>query len=235
MARVTKRPADEVVVDDTTMADDGTVVQEPVYAETVETADGRVVDRDRVTRVSDADTRDDMLARERDAFGGMKFGTAFFGWLTALGVGVLLTAIVAAVATAIGLSTDDAVVSIRTLGITGLIVVAVVLFVAYLAGGYVAGRMARFSGAAQGFAVWLWAVIAAVLLAILGVVLGDRFDVLSNLDAFPRIPLAADDLTVTGIITAVVFAVIALVGALLGGMAGMAYHRRVDRAGVEID
>jgi hypothetical protein len=234
MARVTKRPADEVVVDDTTMADDGTVVQEPVYAETVDTADGRVVDRDRVTRLSDADTRDDMLARERDAFGGMKFGTAFFGWLTALGVGVLLTAIVAAVATAIGLSTDDAVVSIRTLGITGLIVVAVVLFVAYLAGGYVAGRMARFSGAAQGFAVWLWAIIAAVLLAILGVALGDRFDVLSNLDAFPRIPLAAEDLTVTGIITAVVFAAIALVGALLGGMAGMAYHRRVDRAGVDV-
>ena len=104
-------------------------------------------------------------------------------------------------------------------------------FVAYLAGGYVAGRMARFSGAKQGFAVWLWAIIAAVVLGVLGAILGAQYDVLSNLDAFPRIPLTADDLTVAGVVTAVVFAAIALVGAILGGLAGMRYHRRVDRVG----
>jgi hypothetical protein len=243
MARVTKKPETETVVEDDAVVDDtvtdtGTHVAapgDPEYVETVETADGRVVDRERVARdavVADADAREDVLAREREEFGGMRFGTAFFGWLTALGTGVLLTAVIAAVGTALGLSADDTVVSARGLGIIGVVTVAIVMFVAYLAGGYVAGRMARFSGARQGFAVWLWALIAAVVLGVLAIVLGAKFDVLANLDTFPRIPLAGDDITLAGIITAIVFALITLVGALLGGLAGMRYHRRVDRAGV---
>ncbi|HEV7742251.1 MAG TPA: hypothetical protein VGO65_07510 [Pseudolysinimonas sp.] len=236
MARVTKAPADEVVVDDTA----GAHVAAPTdreYVETVQTADGRVVDREVAARevvATDAETRDEVLAREKAEFGGMKFGSAFFGWLTAAGTGVLLTALIAAIGTAMGLGNDNTVVSARALGIGGAIALAVVMFVAYLAGGYVAGRMARFSGARQGFAVWLWAIIAAVVLGLLGAVLGARFDVLSNLDAFPRIPISGDDLTLAGIITAVVFAAISLVGAILGGLAGMRYHRRVDRAGVVV-
>ncbi|MEO8261009.1 MAG: hypothetical protein ABI566_00455 [Pseudolysinimonas sp.] len=240
MARVTKPTNDDdvVVVDNTT---------DPAYVEPVTAADTRVVDRDvvepavvepavaepAVVEREVVDT-DDVYDRERAEFGGMKFGSAFFGWLTALGMGVLLTAIVAAIGTALGMSADDAQVSARALGVGGAIAVAVVLFIAYLAGGYVAGRMARFSGARQGFAVWLWAVIAAVVLGVLGLVLGARFDVMSNLDAFPRIPLFGDDVTAAGIITAVIFAAIALVGAILGGLAGMRYHRRVDRAGAAV-
>ena len=33
--------------------------------------------------------------RQRDEFGGINWGAAFFGWIVALGIGVLLTAIVA--------------------------------------------------------------------------------------------------------------------------------------------
>lgn len=226
MARVTKHPNDDVVVDTVT-------AEEPTHSDAVETADARMVDRTPVVErrvVVDRDS-DHTLAREEAEFGGMKFGSAFFGWLTAAGTGVLLTALVAAIGTAVGLATDDTVVSARGLGVVGAVAVAVVLFVAYVAGGYVAGRMARFSGARQGFAVWLWAVIAAVVLGVLGVILGARFDVLSNLDAFPRLPLAGNDATVVGITSAVVFAAIALVGAILGGLAGMRYHRRVDRVG----
>ena len=39
-------------------------------------------------------------------------------------------------------------------------------------------------------------------------------------------------LTIGGIILAVGVVVASLIGALLGGLAGMHYHRRVDRAGV---
>ena len=58
-----------------------------------------------------------------------------------------------------------------------------------------------------------------------------KWDILGNLDSFPRIPMA-DSATTTGIITAVVAAVITLGGAILGGMAGMKYHRRVDSVGL---
>ena len=198
--------------------------------------DPNVVERDVVVD-DDVDTRDEIRAAERSQFGGIKFGSAFFGWLTASGLAVLLTALVAAIGTAAGLSAEDVgdgVARVTTLGIAGAIGAAIVVFIAYFAGGYVAGRMARFSGAAQGFAVWLWAIIIAVLAALLGWALGDRFNILGNLDAFPRIP-SADELTVPGIITAVVLALIPLLAAVLGGMAGMRYHRRVDRAGLVDD
>ena len=45
-------------------------------------------------------TREQVLAREKEQFGGMKFGSAFFGWLTATGTAVILTALLAATGTA---------------------------------------------------------------------------------------------------------------------------------------
>ena len=41
-----------------------------------------------------------MVGREKDAFGGMKFGSCFFGWLTASGTAVLLVALVTGVGAA---------------------------------------------------------------------------------------------------------------------------------------
>src|SRR5688572_30016936 len=52
-------------------------------------------------------TRDHMhaaRARQRDEFGGINWGAAFFGWLVAVGLGSLLLGIVAAAGTAIGLT-----------------------------------------------------------------------------------------------------------------------------------
>jgi hypothetical protein len=91
--------------------------------------------------------------------------------------------------------------------------------------------MARFNGAKQGLMVWIWALIAAIVVAVLGLVAGQQFNVLANLNSFPRIPINEGQLTTTSIIAAVVVAVVALVGAVLGGLAGMHFHRKVDRAG----
>ena len=113
------------------------------------------------------------------------------------------------------------------------IVLLVVLFVAYYCGGYVAGRMARFDGAKQGVAVWLWALFIAIVVALLGAVVGSEFNVLADLNSFPRIPVGEGDLSTGGIIAAVVVAVTSLAGAVLGGLAGMRFHRRVDRAGFD--
>ena len=46
------------------------------------------------------------MAREKEQFGGIKIGSAFFGWLAATGMAVLLTALVAAAGTAVGLATN---------------------------------------------------------------------------------------------------------------------------------
>lgn len=185
-------------------------------------------------------TREGVVAREKEQFGGMKFGSAFFGWLTATGTAVILIALLASTGTAIGLgngvSTDDvantANSNASTIGIVGGIVLAVILLVAYFCGGYVAGRMARFNGVKQGLAVWLWAIIIAIVLAVVGLIAGSQFDVLAKMQAFPRLPLNEGALTVGSIITAVVALIVSLIGALLGGLAGMRFHRRVDKAGL---
>jgi hypothetical protein len=194
---------------------------------------------DRFDRPTD---RKSVVSRQRQEHGGVKIGSAFFGFLTATGVGVLLTALVAAAGTAIGLSTTggDAVGaaseaasgSASTIGIVGGIVLLVILFVAYYCGGYVASRMARFDGIKQGFAVWVWALLVAVVIAVLGTVAGDKYDILARLDSFPRIPVSEGDLTTGGIIAAVAVVVASLAGALLGGLAGMRFHRMVDRTGL---
>ncbi len=181
-------------------------------------------------------TRETVVAREKEQFGGIQIGSAFFGWLAATGTAVLLTALVAAAGTAVGLATNtDVNVAVtsgnETMGLVGVIVLLVILFVAYYCGGYVAGRMARFNGAKQGFMVWVWAIIAAVVVAILGLVAGQKYNILANLNSFPRIPVNEGQLNTMSIIAAVVIAAVALVGAVLGGLAGMHFHRKVDRAG----
>ena len=119
-----------------------------------------------------------------------------------------------------------------TLGVAGGIILLVVLLVAYYCGGYVAGRMARFNGVKQGIAVWVWAIVIVLLLALATAVLGDKFDVLDQVGGFPRLPVGGNNMTTGGIIAAVIALVAALVGAILGGLAGMRFHRKVDKAGL---
>ena len=184
--------------------------------------------------------RQEVVGREKEEFGGFKFGSAFFGWLTATGTAVLLTALVGGAGAALGLgeldSTGEATNAVgqnaETIGLIGAIAVLVVLFVAYYCGGYVAGRMARFSGAKQGLAVWLWAIVIAIVVAIVGAIAGSNLNVLANLNAFPRLPINEGTLTLAGILTAVAALVVSLLGAVLGGLAGMRFHRRVDRVGL---
>ena len=184
--------------------------------------------------------RQSVVEREKEQYGGVKIGSAFFGWLTATGTAVLLTALAAAAGTAVGVANntdvqeaaDQAASDPATVGLVGGIVLLVILFVAYYCGGYVAGRMARFNGAKQGVAVWLWAVVIAIAVAVLAAVAGDQFNVLGQLNSFPRIPLSEGDVTTGGIITLLAIAVASLVGAILGGLAGMRFHRKVDRTGL---
>jgi hypothetical protein len=174
-----------------------------------------------------------VVAEQRERFGGMKVGACFFGWLTATGTAVILTALLTAVGAGVGLArdlNDQALASAQTVGLVGGIVLLGIIFVAYLAGGYVAGRMARFNGVKQGVGVWLWAIIIAVVVAILTAIAGTRFNILSSLNGFPRLPLNEGQMTTGGIIVALLVVAVALVGAILGGLTGMRFHRRVDSA-----
>jgi MFS family permease len=194
---------------------------------TRETSGSRTAERATPERLTAAPDLDEVRRRQREEYGGLSWGSAFFGWLVAVGVATLLIALLSAAGAAVGLTdTDDG----GTIGIVGGILLLAVLAVAYYAGGYVAGRMARFNGPRQGLAVWLLGLIVTVLLALAGVLLGAEYNVLSGLN-LPRIPVDEGALTTGGLIVLAAVLVGTLLAALAGGKAGSHYHRKVDRVG----
>src|SRR5436190_1537101 len=50
--------------------------------------------------------RHTVVQREKESYGGVKWGSAFFGWLTAVGTAVVLTALLAGAGAAVGVATD---------------------------------------------------------------------------------------------------------------------------------
>lgn len=174
--------------------------------------------------------RESVYSRERAEYGGIKFGVAFFGWLTATGLLVMLSAVAAAIFAAFGFDADTVVEADFAAALTSAIVLLAILFVAYLAGGYVAGRMARFAGAKQGVAVWIWGMVVTGLLIAVAAIAGTQLDVLSRAGVVPQIAFGPDQVLGTAL-TIAGAVVVSLLGAVLGGIAGMRFHRRVDRAG----
>jgi hypothetical protein len=227
-----------------TTADDGATATTVDGERRVTTADDRPVataDAPREPRTAahprgamTADTMHRVRARQREEYGGINWGAAFFGWLVAVGVAVLLTGILAAAGAAIGLTqttsnaADNA--SPQTLSLAGAIALIVVLAIAYYCGGYVAGRMSRFDGARQGIGVWVIGLLITLAAAVLAVVAGSQYNVVARAN-LPRLPIGTDTLTTGGAIASVVILVGTLLFAALGGIAGSRYHRKVDRAG----
>jgi hypothetical protein len=171
--------------------------------------DAAVAVEERTRQANVAPGRREVLERQREEFGGFSWGSAFFGWLSAIGMATLLIGLIAATGAAVGLtSSDDA---STTVGI--------------------AGRMARFNGPRQGIAVWLIGLLVTIVLAVAGVVFGAEYNVLSSLQ-LPRIPVGEGSLTTGGLIALAAVLVGTLLAAIAGGKAGTHFHRKVDRVGL---
>jgi hypothetical protein len=187
-------------------------------------------------------TPEQLAERQRQAFGGPKIGSAFFGWLVSIATAVMLAGLVVMADLLLGFDVVPdpwASGGVGPLDATtvGWVVVGALLSIvlaAFYCGGYVAGRMARFSGAAQGIVVWMWAVVVAGGAVLLAVLVDGRTDPVSAaLGVLPAIPVDAELRPIAGIVALAALVVASLGGAVLGGVVGVRYHRRVDRAGLE--
>ena len=79
--------------------------------------------------------------RQHEKFGGISWGSAFFGWLSAAGMTALLAGLLGATGAALALNKvgDKATASnAETIGIAGGIGLLVILALSYFCGGYVA-------------------------------------------------------------------------------------------------
>lgn len=175
--------------------------------------------------------------RQRDEFGGFNVGAAFFGWLVAIGISVLLTALLSAAGAAIRLtelSGSEANSNADTISIVGGVLLVLVLAIGYYAGGYVAGRMSRFDGGRQGLGTWVIGLVVTLVLAAVGAIAGSEYNVFDGLD-LPRIPIDEGSLATGGAIALAAVLLATLIAAIVGGKAGQRYHRRVDRVGLHTD
>ena len=92
--------------------------------------------------------------------------------------------------------------------------------------------MARFDGARQGVAVWVIGLLVVLLLALLGLVFGAQYNVLSTVE-LPGIPVDQGTATTAGVIALGAVLLVTLLGAVLGGLLGVRYHRKVDKVGFD--
>lgn len=111
----------------------------------------------------------------------------------------------------------------------GAAIAVAVVFLTFLFGGWVAGRMSRFDGGKNGMGAGLWLLVFAAIFALLGAWVGPEFNAFGTAglpDWFSAI--RSDVRTTNGLILAAVFAVAALLGGYAGGRIGERYNQRVD-------
>ena len=106
------------------------------------------------------------------------------------------------------------------------VALSVLIFFAYLVGGYAAGRMARFAGVKQGIAVWLWQIMVLILGSLATFLAPQLFQ--NGVAHLSLQKLIAGDFA-NGLLAVLLVLALSFLGAILGGLLGRLYHRRVDK------
>ena len=167
------------------------------------------------------------LARQA-GLGRLSFISLLAGVLVAYGAFALLAALVGAVAVAVGVDAELASNDWTTFGMGSAVTATVVAFVAYLFGGYVAGRMARRAGLVNGLAVFA---LAVVLVVVVGAIVASQTDteaVQANLRSL-GLPITATEWARIGTVAGIGTLVGMLVGAGIGGVVGERWHSELTR------
>jgi hypothetical protein len=180
-----------------------------------------------------AEEREDRL---RDMYGGVDWLASFLGFVFAIVLGALFSAVAGLVVVPFGITPDLSGGQIGASAITGLALLGVLIFLTFFFGGYVAGRLARFDGGRNGAMVLVWMFIVVVILALAAAIFSGFLPTgmaegITNLVG--RIVSTAGNLASTGVVglvTAAAALLLALLGGSLGGRMGSRYHAEIDRA-----
>jgi hypothetical protein len=179
-----------------------------------------------------AEEREDRL---RDMYGGVDWLASFLGFVFAAIVGALFSLIAGLVLAPLGFSFNVG-GEIGAAVITGLVLVAVLVFLTYFFGGYVAGRLARFDGGRNGAMLILWTLAVALLAALAGGIFSNFLPagISEGIRSFIQNDVLSTigNLSQLGVIGIVIFAgslLVALLGGFLGGRLGSRYHAEIDR------
>jgi hypothetical protein len=173
--------------------------------------------------------------RLRGMYGGVDWLASFLGFVFAAVISVLFLLVAGLVLAPLGFSLNlgD---EIGAAVITGLVLVALLIFLTYFFGGYVAGRLARFDGGLNGAMLLLWTLAAALLAALAGGIFSSFLPATisgSTRDFIQDGVLSTignlSQLGIVGILVAIGAILVALLGGFLGGRLGSRYHAEIDR------
>jgi hypothetical protein len=174
--------------------------------------------------------RDSGINVAHDRFGGMSLGAQLVGMLTAFATLLLLGGLWgAAVGTIAYQTANDN--SATAVSIGAVIAGILILFLAFLAGGWAAGRMARYDGGRNGLMTVVWFLVLGAILAALGVWAGSAYNVVANVN----LPnwfgnwWHSSNVTTGAVISGIVAILAAFLGAYVGGQIGEHYNEKVDR------
>src|SRR5215216_1050429 len=180
-----------------------------------------------------AEEREDRL---RDMYGGVDWLASFLGFVFAIVLGAVFSAVAGFVLVPFAITPDLSGGQIGASLITGLALLGVLIFLTFFFGGYVAGRLARFDGGRNGAMVLVWMFIVVVILALAAAIFNGFLPAgmaegIANL--IDRIVFTAGNLAdagVVGLVAAAAALLLALLGGALGGRMGSRYHTEIDRA-----
>ena len=178
---------------------------------TVRTTDSVVVDRAPIAR------------------GGLSLSAILTGVVVAFGAMFLLAGIVAGVITTLGLAEPGALSGEAIeVGIGAGFALVVAQFLAYLWGGYTAGRMSRGTGVGNGLLVPFTAIIVAGIVAGTATLLGQT-TALNMPFTVTRLPVETDFLVDFGVAIGIASLVAMFLGGALGGFFGSRWHSLLER------
>jgi hypothetical protein len=187
--------------------------------------------------VGDVETPRDRIALAEDAgVGPVSIASVFAGTLVAFGAAVLLLALAAAIAGGAGVNVDIQSNNWRDAGVAGGAILAGVLLLSYLFGGYSAGRMARRRGLLHGVLVFVTSLVAVGVATVVARLLtdADADTILRNLRSV-GVPTTGsewrDVVTVAGIGSLAAM----FVGSVIGGRVGERWHTRLMRRALDPD
>lgn len=170
-------------------------------------------------------SRERRLLAADAGYGGFSVASALAGVLVAYGAFAILVGLAAAVVGAIGFNTDLS-TDWERLGTGGGLLVAVLLLVAYLFGGYVAGRMARRNGPVHGIAVAVLGLVVVGVVAALVRSSAATDTIAANLRSL-GIPTTASEYGHAGTVAGIASLVALFLGSILGGALGERWHGRL--------
>lgn len=182
------------------------------------------------------DIHEERVVERRDvvtARGGVSPGAVLTGVVVAIGAMLVLTAVISGILVGLGLTDELQPGQATDVGIATGIGLVAAQFLAYLWGGYAAGRMSRGAGSANGALVALLGIVVGLAVGAIATWIGATEDLRTP---FNSTQLPADGEVLrwgAGLGIAAVAAM--FFGGVVGGALGSRWHTKLERRTVETD